>query len=86
MKRTVKVVLAALTVGVISILPALAADDLVANPETIFAKGMADFIFLHWVIVLVVLLAIVIPFWKILPRAGIPAPVALVSLIPFSGL
>jgi len=40
MKRTVKVVLAALTVGVISILPALAADDLVANPETIFAKGM----------------------------------------------
>jgi len=47
---------------------------------------MADFIFLHWVIVLVVLLAIVIPFWKILPRAGIPAPVALVSLIPFGAL
>ena len=40
MKRIVKIILAALTVGVISILPALAADDLVANPETIFAKGM----------------------------------------------
>jgi len=40
MKRIVKLALAALTVGAISILPALAADDLVANPETIFAKGM----------------------------------------------
>ncbi|QIG46306.1 hypothetical protein G5V57_00140 [Nordella sp. HKS 07] len=47
---------------------------------------MADFIVLHWVIVLVVLLAIVIPFWKILPRAGIPAPVALVALVPFGAL
>ncbi len=40
----------------------------------------------HWLIVLIILLAILIPFWKILPRAGIPAPVALVSLIPFGAL
>jgi hypothetical protein len=41
MKRTIKVILAALTLGMIgSIQPTLAAEDLVANPETIFAKGM----------------------------------------------
>jgi hypothetical protein len=42
MKRTMKVILAGLAVvSVGSILPALAAPgDLVANPETIFAKGM----------------------------------------------
>ena len=41
MRRTTKVALAGLAlfmVGAIS--PALAADDLIANPETIFAKGM----------------------------------------------
>jgi hypothetical protein len=40
MKRTMKVILAGLAVSVGSVLPALAAGDLVANPETIFAKGM----------------------------------------------
>lgn len=47
---------------------------------------MAQFVLWHWLIVLLVLLAIVIPFWKLLPRAGIPAPVALFSLIPFGAL
>jgi hypothetical protein len=41
MKRSTKVILAGLAfVSVGAILPALAAGDLVANPETIFAKGM----------------------------------------------
>ena len=41
MKRPIKLILAALAVGMISTIPpAVAADDLVANPETIFAKGM----------------------------------------------
>ena len=41
MKRAMKVILAALAVGAMaSTLPAFAVDDLVANPETIFAKGM----------------------------------------------
>jgi hypothetical protein len=41
MKRAMKVILAGLAVvSMGSILPALAAGDLVANPETIFAKGM----------------------------------------------
>ena len=41
MKRPIKVILAALALGVTgSTLPVFAADDLVPNPETIFAKGM----------------------------------------------
>ena len=28
----------------------------------------------------------VVPFWKLLPRAGIPAPVALVAAIPFGAV
>ena len=41
MRRTTKMILAGLAlVSVSAIPPALAGDDLVANPETIFAKGM----------------------------------------------
>jgi hypothetical protein len=41
MNWTSKVILVALTAGAIGLIqPALAAEDLVANPETIFAKGM----------------------------------------------
>ena len=38
-------------------------------------------------LVMVVMLALVIiPFWKILPRAGIPAPVALIAVVPLAAL
>ncbi len=40
----------------------------------------------HWLLVLIVLALIIVPFWKLLPRSGIPAPVALVSIIPFGAL
>jgi len=49
-------------------------------------QDMGMFSFWHLLIVLIILGAIIIPFWKILPRAGIPAPVALVSIIPFGAL
>ena len=47
---------------------------------------MAEFHIWNWIVVLTVLLLpilIVIPFWQLLPRAGIPGPVALLALIPF---
>lgn len=47
---------------------------------------MAEFHIWNWIIVLTVLLLpilIVIPFWRLLPRAGIPGPVALLAIIPF---
>ncbi len=47
---------------------------------------MAEFSIWSWLIVLVVALAMVIPFWRILPRAGVPAAVSLVALIPFGAL
>lgn len=47
---------------------------------------MAEFSIWSWLIVLIVFLAMVIPFWRILPRAGIPAAMSLVSLIPFGAL
>ncbi len=47
---------------------------------------MATFNPFNWLMVLAVLAAIIIPFWRILPRAGIPAPVALVSIIPLGAI
>jgi hypothetical protein len=47
---------------------------------------MAEFHIWNWIVVLAVLLLpilIVIPFWRLLPRAGIPGPVALLAIIPF---
>lgn len=47
---------------------------------------MGTFSIWHWIIVLTVFLLpilIVIPFWRLLPRAGIPGPVALLAIIPF---
>lgn len=35
----------------------------------------------HWGIVLILALTLVVPFWKIFPRAGWPAPLALLMLI-----
>jgi len=49
-------------------------------------QDMGMFTFWHLLILLIVLAAMIIPFWKILPRAGIPAPLALVSIIPFGAL
>ncbi len=40
----------------------------------------------HWLVVLVVLAIIIIPYWRILPRAGIPGWVSLVSIIPGGAL
>jgi len=34
----------------------------------------------------IMLALVIIPFWRILPRAGIPAPVALVAIIPLAPL
>jgi hypothetical protein len=39
---------------------------------------------LLWFLILAALL--VVPFWKLLPRFGIPAPVALVAIIPLGAL
>ena len=47
---------------------------------------MAEFHIRNWIVVLTVLLLpilIVIPFWRLLPRAGIPGPVALLAIVPF---
>ncbi|MEO1490931.1 MAG: hypothetical protein AAFV19_02115 [Pseudomonadota bacterium] len=35
---------------------------------------------------LIVAAILVIPFWRILPRAGLPAPVALVAVIPLGAV
>lgn len=35
----------------------------------------------HWAIALIFALTLVVPFWKIFPRAGWPAPLALLMLI-----
>ncbi|MBV1702685.1 MAG: hypothetical protein KGQ46_12785 [Hyphomicrobiales bacterium] len=37
---------------------------------------------IHWLLALVVLAIVVIPYWKIFPRAGWPAPLALLMLFP----
>jgi hypothetical protein len=38
----------------------------------------------HWLIVILWLAAFIVPLWRLLPRAGIPAWVALFGLIPFA--
>jgi O-antigen ligase len=35
---------------------------------------------------LIIAAVLVIPFWRILPRAGLPAPVALVAVIPLGAV
>lgn len=44
---------------------------------------MGSFSLFHWLIVLITLAIMIIPMWKLLPRSGMPAPIALVSIIPF---
>ena len=46
-------------------------------------KAGADMGIIGFVVVAALL---VIPFWMILPRAGIPAPVALVAIIPLGAV
>ncbi|MDF0599220.1 hypothetical protein P1J78_00615 [Psychromarinibacter sp. C21-152] len=46
-----------------------------------FAMGGFGF---FWFLVVAALL--VVPFWRLLPRFGIPAPVALVAIIPLGAL
>ena len=42
---------------------------------------MGTFSVWHWIILAVFAVIWVVPFWRLLPRAGIPAPVALVGLV-----
>ncbi|PXV54666.1 hypothetical protein SAMN04487785_112117 [Dyella jiangningensis] len=41
---------------------------------------------LHWLVALLFFAALVVPLWKVLPRAGLPAALALVGLIPFGAV
>lgn len=43
---------------------------------------MGSFSIWHWLIVLVAILITVVPFWKIFPRAGWPAPLSILMIIP----
>jgi len=49
---------------------------------------MAAFSIWHWLLVMMILLVLpivmIIPMWRLLPRAGIPAPIAILSIIPFA--
>jgi len=40
----------------------------------------------HWIVVLLVAFVWIVPFWKILPRAGISKWVSLIAVIPLFGL
>lgn len=40
----------------------------------------------HLLIALIILLLIIIPFWRVLPQAGIPVAVSRVSIVPFGAL
>jgi hypothetical protein len=47
---------------------------------------MGDFSFWHWVLFIGVILTLVVPYWKIFPRAGWPAPLALLMVVSPVGL
>ena len=36
----------------------------------------------HWLLVLIVAVLIIVPFWRILPRAGIPKWFGLLAIVP----
>ena len=43
---------------------------------------MDNFSLWHFLIILIVAIVLVVPFWKIFPRAGWPAPMALLMMVP----
>ena len=43
---------------------------------------MISFSIFHWILILLIAAVLVVPFWKIFPRAGWPAPLALLMFIP----
>jgi hypothetical protein len=44
---------------------------------------MGSFSIWHWLILIILFLLIVVPFMKILPRAGIPGWIGIFAIIPF---
>lgn len=47
---------------------------------------MGAFSIWHWIVLIVMLATAVVPFWKIFPRAGWPAPLSLLMLVPLANL
>ena len=43
---------------------------------------MGSFSAWHWLIILVFVLGIIVPFWKIFQRTGIPPILAILAVIP----
>ncbi|WP_319531669.1 hypothetical protein [uncultured Cohaesibacter sp.] len=41
-----------------------------------------NMVLFHWGIIALAVIAWVVPFWRIFPRAGIPAPVSLLMCVP----
>jgi hypothetical protein len=47
---------------------------------------MSDLSAIHWLLVLLVMVLLIVPYWKIFPRAGWPGPLALLMLVPLLNL
>lgn len=47
-----------------------------------WGKQMGSFSIWHWLIVIIAAAIFIIPFWRILPRSGIPSWVAIFAVIP----
>ncbi|MGQ4273044.1 hypothetical protein [Terrihabitans sp. B22-R8] len=43
---------------------------------------MNSFSPIHWLITILTLVVMIVPFWKIFPRAGLPAVLSLVMALP----
>ncbi len=43
---------------------------------------MESFSYYHWLFFLIVAAVLIVPFWRIFPRAGWPAPMALLMMVP----
>jgi hypothetical protein len=43
---------------------------------------MGQFSVWHWLIVLVYALILIVPFWRIFPRAGMPSPLSILMGVP----
>ena len=48
--------------------------------------GMTTFSGIHWLLIILVIAALIIPYWKIFPRAGWPAPLATLMIFPLVNL
>jgi hypothetical protein len=44
---------------------------------------MGSFSIWHWLIVLIVIIGMIVPFWKIFKRTGIPPVLSIFSIVPF---